>query len=611
MMKKLCFLPNLNFKTKLLLMICFFNISLVLLISSLNYKWYSNQITRQTINETQQIIDQIGVNIDNYIDELFRLTLSPYYNDEIMEELKSPSVSVHSTLNKKRKIENFLSSVMTLPRNEILRVYVLTDSDIYSYIRTPYEMNDYYTYQESNWYKEALQSTKPVYIPIHSEKVFGNKETQIFSIARKIRSKEDNSITLGVIKVDADYTGIKSICDKVHFENKGSLFVINGNHDIVYQNNALINQDFLNMIPADLTKGDFILNFAGNKYIINVTTLETSGLKVIAINSYEELMKTTRSNLSRTIMLVLICIIISVIIFILFIQEFFHPLFNIIKSMKLVQNGDLSIQVPVKNKDEIGYLAISFNKMLININDIMNKNSKLIKEVYESQYLNKESQYNALYSQIKPHFLYNTLNTISLLIKCEETNKAVQSIENLSCFMRGIMNTSKEISLEVEIKIIDSYLELQQMRYGEKLTYSIEIELEFLSIKIPTLSLQPIVENAVKHGCELKRGNTHIHIYSISNDESISILVTDNGKGIDPAVLSILNKRLEDPCQTAIPFSETNQLEGNIGLINVHRRLRLKYGNKAGLKITSVKEKGTTVILHIPIITSKEEDPYV
>ncbi len=575
-----------------------FTISLVVLISVLNYIWHSNQIIRQTINQTQQIIDLTSLNIDNYIDELYRLTLSPYYNNEIMSTISESSGSSINALYKKRTIENFLSSVMTLPRNEVLRVYILTDSDIYSYIRTPYEMEDYLTYKNSEWYQQARSTTKPVFIPVHYEKVYGEQKNQIFSIARCIRSKEDNKIVLGVVRVDADYSGIKSICDKVLFEEKGALFVIDNKQNIVYQNNGLDNWDFINELSFPISNGDFITTLAGEKYIVNINTLEESGLQIIAINSYANLTKTARKNLGLISILVLLCILFSFIVLKLFIQHFFHPLFHIIDIMKQVQTGDLSVQVPIKSNDEIGYLAKSFNSMIYNLNQVMKRNTELATEVYTARYLHKASQYDALCSQIKPHFIHNTLNTISLLIKCGEPEKAVASIENLSHFLRGVMNTDKEISLQSELQLVSSYLQLQQIRYGEKLTYSISENVLFSSIFLPALTLQPIVENAIKHNCDVVRTPVHITISAIVITNAIQISISDNGIGIPESYQALLLANFEH--SSSSDDLTLDPLSTKIGLVNVYTRLKFKFGDSATFTIRSAEGIGTTVILTIP-----------
>lgn len=592
-----------NFKKKLLTIISALIIAIVILISILNYVLYSRNYTKQTVNQTQQIIEQIGINVDTYLNELFRLNLSPYYDDEIMSELDTKYTTDIDNLNKKRVIESFLASVMTLPRSEILRVYILTDDNLYSYTRTPYDMEDYNNYKNTSWYQQALLSSTPVFVPIHSEKVFGDKPIQIFSIAQRLRSKEDNSKVLAVIKVDANYTGIKSICDQVQLKEKGSLFIIDNNKNIVYQNNKLTNKDIINELPAASYNqdGDVKVTIGSTKYIINTSSVKTADMKVIAINSYDELNRNARTIRNVTILLALLCMLLAFSILVVFVQNFFKPLFNIIRSMKQVQNGDLTVQVEVKNNDEIGYLARSFNKMILHILEILDKNTQLVKEVYESRYLQKEAQYNILCSQIKPHFLYNTLNTVSLLIKCEDTEGAVQSIEKLSYFLRGIMNADKNISLSTEIEIVDSYLGIQKARYGDNLTYEINISPTYSNYLIPALTLQPIVENAIIHGCEMKRGKSVIQIYSSSDDTYLYIKVIDNGIGIEEAKLNSLNTELSNVTSVEGPEPESISIIESIGLINVNKRIKLKYGDDYGLHIDSSKSDGTQVVLKLPL----------
>ncbi|MGB8450711.1 MAG: histidine kinase [Anaerocolumna sp.] len=592
-----------NFKKKLLTIISALIIAIVILISILNYVLYSRNYTRQTVNQTQQIIEQIGINVDTYLNELFRLNLSPYYNDEIMSALDTKYTTDIDNLNKKRVIESFLASVMTLPRSEILRVYILTDDNLYSYTRTPYDMENYNDYKNTTWYQQALLSSTPVFIPIHSEKVFGDKPIQIFSIAQRLRSKEDNSNVLGVIKVDANYTGIKSICDQVQLKEKGSLYIIDSNKNIVYENNKLDNKDIINEISISSYDhdGDFIETLGSEKYIINTSSIKSADLKVIAINSYDELNRNARTIRNVTMFLALLCMLLALLILVVFVQNFFKPLFNIIRSMKQIQNGDLSVQVEAKNNDEIGYLARSFNKMILHLIEILDKNTQLVKEVYESKYLQKEAQYNILCSQIKPHFLYNTLNTISLLIKCEDTEGAVQGIDKLSYFLRGIMNADKNISLSTELEIVGSYLGIQKARYGDNLTYEINISPSYSNYLIPALTLQPIVENAIIHGCEMKRGKSKIQIYSSSNETYFYIKVIDNGIGIESTKLNSLNSKLSNITSMEGTNPESISITESVGLINVNKRIKLKYGDDYGLHIDSSKSEGTRVVLTLPL----------
>lgn len=592
-----------NFKKKLISIIATMTILIVILISSLNYLFYSRNYTRQTVDQTQQIIEQIRINVDSYLDELFRLNLSPYYNDSVMELLEEEYITKSSDLSQRRVIESFLASVMTLPRSEILRVYILTDNNLYSYIRTPFDMEDYNNYKDAPWYQQAKDSSDSVFVPIRSEKVFGDKKTQIFSIAKRIRSKEDNSKVLAVIKVDANYTGIKTICDQVQLKDTGSLFIVDSNDNVVYQNNKLNRKDILNKISLDdyTGDGDFIETIGSEKYIVNVASVQSTELKVVAINSYRELNQGSMVIRNTTILLALLGTLFIIMFLLVFVKNFFKPLFSIIHSMKQVQHGDLSVQVEVKNQDEIGYLAKSFNKMIQRIKVTLEKNTLLIKEVYETKYLQKEAQYNILCAQIKPHFLYNTLNTISLLIKYNDTDGAIGSIEKLSYFLRGIMNSDKNITLKDELEIVASYLGILKARYSDNLIYEINVSQEYFDCLIPALTLQPLVENSIIHGCEIKRGKSKIKIYSSEDENYLYIHLTDNGIGIETKKLDMLNAELSKGISLDEISKVDNAITESIGLINVNKRIKLKFGDSFGIRLYSSSSKGTHVQLKLPL----------
>ena len=139
-------LRNLSLKTRIVAAVCFVNLAVIILVSYGNYHWYSAQLTDQTMEQTQQIIEQAGSNINTYINELYRLTLTPYYNDELLHTLEQTATSPQQQLEFKRVVEGFLASVMSLPRSEILRVYIMYVTALYSYTRTPYEMAEYNNY---------------------------------------------------------------------------------------------------------------------------------------------------------------------------------------------------------------------------------------------------------------------------------------------------------------------------------------------------------------------------------------------------------------------------------------------------------------------------------
>ncbi|MFU0833953.1 MAG: Two-component system, sensor histidine kinase YesM [Oscillospiraceae bacterium] len=598
---------NWSIRRKLLVIISLLIVLSVTLVSVLSYRRYTDYFTEQTKEQTQQIIDQISINVDTYLKELLRLSLTPYYNNSIMEELEFQPHSDMEKLEKQRNIENYLGSVMILPRDDILRVYILTDSDVYSSIKTPYNMEEYLSYTQSSWFLQARRTQERLFLPVHSEKVFGNKKTQIFSFVQSLRSKEDNSKVLGVIKVDANYAGIKNICDKVQLESDSALFIIDKDKNIIYQNSRFADSKLSDSIYQYVlaTDGSSIPMIDGAKYVVNTSTLSTTDWKIAKVSSYNQLNRYFLETRNAAFVAALLCAAAAVFVLVLFANNFLNPIFTIVRRMRQVQEGDLSAQVPVKSHDEIGFLTESFNTMVSQLRKTMQNNTLLVKKVYESRYLQKEAQYSALCSQIKPHFLYNTLNTISLLIKCGEQDEAVHNIEDLSYFLRGVMNTDKDIPLYAELKLVDAYLSLQKNRYKDQFSYQINIPKDFSNFEIPALTLQPIVENAIIHGCEMKRGNSVIQIHCSVEDDCFIIFIEDNGRGMEESQVKELNDMFHStPLQNRDEGEDI--LNDSIGLINVNSRLQLKFGINYGISINSKIGKGTRVSVRLPYTAGRE-----
>lgn len=214
---------------------------------------------------------------------------------------------------------------------------------------------------------------------------------------------------------------------------------------------------------------------------------------------------------------------------------------------------------------------------------------------YEAKYLQKEAQFDSLNRQIRPHFLFNTLNTINLLIKSGKYCDATQGIEQLATLLRGVINSGREIKLETELKIADSYLRLQQLRH-DCLTYQIEANEVNLSCLLPALTVQPIIENALIHGCEKAEGDTHILVDLRYSGDALKISVTDNGVGIPEETLRQLRESLEQ-CESG---ENTGFQASGIGLLNIQKRIRFKFGKPYGISVFSEESKGTTAILYIP-----------
>jgi len=562
-------------------------LALILLVTLLSYNRYTKDFAEQSNIRAKQILDQLSLNLDNYISDLLQLSLTPYNNYQVIRALETmPSSNEYEQLLKRREIEGFLNQMIVSPRLDILQAYIIADQ-VYTNGRavTVEPLAEDFAHQE--WYKQALSTQDPIFIP-GQKRVESNPTVKIFSIARQIRSFENITKRLAVIKVDANYSGIEEICDRVDFGEQGGLFIMDKSDNIIYSKlpkNVDRNMIY-NRIKQD-TDTLFNLSSNGKRYLVATSAISHTDWTIVSLNSLKEMNRNAEITRSFTILITIICSFLACIILYVLVQTFLNPLMRIVRLMKEVKLGNLSVRFPDQRADEIGYLGSAFNSMIERINEMLEENERLYKEIYESKYLQKEAQLKALSSQIRPHFMYNTLNTISLLIQVGESDQAVSNIDRLSLILRGMANINKEITLQTELDLLEAYLFIQKTRYGDRLEYSIEIDKHFYNYLIPALTLQPLAENAVVHGCEGRKSPTHIRIYSRLEGHILHLFIEDDAGGMDEEALAVLKVKLLGASNDIPSENQANGLKGGIGMINVNRRIKLLYGDAYGLFIQS------------------------
>jgi len=273
------------------------------------------------------------------------------------------------------------------------------------------------------------------------------------------------------------------------------------------------------------------------------------------------------------------------------------PIIDLAANSQKIAEGDLRVKrVSIRSHDEIGVLINTFNMMSSNINEMVESlkdKAKIEKQHYEDEMkliaMSKslrEAQFLGLQSQINPHFLFNTLNTIARTSMFEQAPKTVRLIECLSnVFRYNLNNQDKAVPLKEELDILEEYMFIQKTRYGNRIKFSIENMVDDTQIRIPIFTLQPLVENAVKYGIEPKEEGGRICILVEKEEKGILIKVQDTGIGFD------LNNRNEN----SNPLTSTG-----IGMDNVKKRLSLKFNGKERFSVHSVIGEGTVVELFIP-----------
>ncbi|CAH0120652.1 MULTISPECIES: sensor histidine kinase [unclassified Paenibacillus] len=614
-MKRLKSYRNWSIRAKLLFFTAIFVLVSVFVVSVLSYLKYTNDFQRQAANQVQQTIEQVSMNVSTYLDELFRLSLSPYRNNEVMESLEHqhPLDSLEQ-LYKRRLLENYLDEIMIYPRKDILRVFILAD-DIYFSGRFPLSIDTSVPFQDYPWFQKALTTKDPIFVPAQQQHMVKNDKAEVFSIVKQLRSIDHTNKILGAIKVDANYEGIRNISEKVNVGQKGSFFIMDRQRNIVYANER--NRELLDEYRHLPVKEQPFVTTDRNRRQILVNSADIPKVEwtIVAVNSLDELNRHSVQTRNTAFLFAVLCSLLSILLLAFFVRRFLHPLLQIVRLMKRVEQGQLDVRYPDPGPDEIGYLGTSFNALIDKVNDMLRTNTELVKEVYEAKLLQQEAQINALQSQIRPHFIFNTLNMISLLMQSDQEEKALKHIHQLSFMLRSMTTWDKEVTIKREIELLRAYLDIQCSRFEDRLAYRIAIDDRLLQALIPPFIFQPIVENAVVYGCEAKRGQTTIRVDARQTEEQIVFLVEDDGKGMSEEQLRSLQKKL----QGGLPSPEerlpdTPMKPGNgagIGLVNIDKRIKMKYGPAYGLEVNSTPGQGTLVKIKFPATIAKKDGPHV
>lgn len=261
-----------------------------------------------------------------------------------------------------------------------------------------------------------------------------------------------------------------------------------------------------------------------------------------------------------------------------------------------VAHGDFKARAETTGPAEIAELSGSVNDMTVHLEAMVSK-------IKEDESKMRHAELRLLQEQINPHFLYNTLDTIVWLIESGSTDEAVDMVVSLSQFFRLVLSHGAEyISICEEEQHIRNYLKIQQARYHDILDYEINIDPAIYPYKILKLTLQPLVENALYHGIKYKRAMGKITITGRMEERHITLVVQDNGVGMEPEKLAHLRREIERPCKDT---------EGGFGLANVNERIRMYFGDYYGMQIDSAQGEGTTVTVMIPALQTPPKDEYM
>ena len=442
-----------------------------------------------------------------------------------------------------------------------------------------------------NQWRSAFQGNRSEYYwrNVHDNDVFQSLDTKnrIASVF-KLYGNEQSSLN-GIILFNLREDFVENILQNAKISENGFLALINQdgmvNFKTVPKRYQIDDRIRKMLLDREEPSGRLsIRNNAGEKMMLIYDTLPINRWKLAAVFPEDDILNIAGFFKKITLTVMFLLILAGVFLSNLLAQIVTRPLSDLTEKVKCVKAGNLDVPFDSKGSNEIDILNEGIHELLGRVRN-------LLKQVRQEQEQKRLAELETLQAQIKPHFLYNTLDSIRQLCEMRETRDAGAMVEALAKFFRISISGGKEIiSLADEVEHIQSYLLILKMRYSDTFDYEININKELFKFKVLKLTLQPLIENAIYHGIKQKRGQGLLVVNGWRNGSKLILEICDSGAGMSEAQLERVQQSLIDP-------------EGGrgYGLKNVHRRLQLHYGPEYGLEIESELGKGTRIRVILPV----------
>lgn len=576
--------PGIFFKIFLffeLLMIVAIVVTSSYIIKRFSGKMLEKEITIGDMN-LEKLAD-FGRDKYNRIYSLYNYIHSGEVSRIIVDSVKSPENAYD--INNIQKVNAFFSGVLSAD-SDISDVILVSKSNVvftrtedgYSDIRPSF---DFFSYEKVKNFIDSEESLKIIY-DVPSSYTLKEREP-VVSFLGKIYDPglfpKKNLAGFFIMNVPLKKISQKDFVSEVSGE--GELMLLNKEGQILFSS-----------LDEKQCGNQFKENSNQNEFYINIKDVGTSGMKALYTLPNHALLNEVIQINQKIYKVMVIAILLTICMYLIIYRIINKRVQILIESMEQLQKGRFDLKIPVKSEDEIGIISKAFNEMCEKLN-------VYVAQVYAAEIQRKNAELNALQTQIDPHFLYNTLDSIRTKALTENAEDTAEMIVLLGDLFRWNSRTKdKFILLEMELEYIETYLKLQKYRYDDQLEVEFKVEDECLDDFVPKLILQPLVENVIKHAFVKRTGKGIIGI-RVKEKENIRLEITvfDNGIGIKEDKLYEMNEQLRQP---------TGQDEFNsIGLQNVQARIRLLYGDQYGVQVNSIDGMGTAVKVILPVLKEK------
>ena len=555
----------------------------VITVTVISLNFTRSSIFENTVTYNRQLIGQVNADIDSYISYMENISSMLAENLDVKkylfgegEEADEAGVQLLS------QFSTVLSS-----REDIYNLGILQKNGKALLNEGKSRLNTYVDMEKQEWYRRAVENRDSFYLSsAHVQHMIQGERPWVITLSRYIPDPMNKEG--GVLFVDLNYSAIRKLCDDSSVGKKGYIFILDEDGNIVYhpQQQQLYNELQTEYIDEVMNCQTDVLNMGDgdSARLYTISRSDTTGWTVVSCSYISELLKKSEEAQIIYMLMAVVLVAIALLISSFMAKSITQPILKLQSSMALIQKGDFRAgNVEVESRNEIGSLTETFNVMTLRIQELMEQN-------INEQKAKRKSEMKALQSQINPHFLYNTLDSIIWMAESGKNEEVVLMTASLARLLRqNISNEEEEISIFDEVEYCRNYLTIQKMRYKDKLEFRIDVAPEITSCQIIKLVLQPLIENAIYHGLKYKESKGLLELIGYAAGEDIIFEIRDNGVGMDEETLNHIFER-----------HTVNYRSNGVGVYNVERRIKLTYGQEYGITYKSRPGEGTVARVCIP-----------
>lgn len=538
---------------------CFFVIS-ILIISLMLFSWYkqsSSKLMAYEKEETSQEVKNASIYVASYLEKnknLASLLAMSAESQNIMDD-KTDFKNLKDIIKVSEKSDEFIKKIFLVSEN----------GNIISNEKVNLETNK--DMKNISWYKKLINSNNMAFASkADFSKISSDSSKNIISISKEIKDK--NNKRLGFVVINLSYKFLEDFLSTINFGKDGYVFILSSEEELLFKSKNMEDfgkKDYEKLLKKRMKpeKMDFV---SSNVFIPNTQW------KLVGISFSNAISNLKKQLIESSLILAIIVFILTLLVSIFVSKKISKPIIYLIGEIKKTDKKLYKIKSLPQASSEIQILTKEYNNLIDRI-------FVLTEDIEKKEEQKRTYQVKALQSQINPHFLYNTLDTILWLVEFGENEKAIKVTKNLGMLLRSSLNIEEDfVKLDKEIGHAKNYLDIQKIRYDNKFTYEFIKKIETSSLYVPKLILQPIIENAIYHGIREKKSKSYIKIIVEKNPEYLIIKIIDNGLG---------PKEKKENIPTKL---------GGIGMENVNYRIKLLCGEKYNLKMQ--RANGETIVTY-------------